>query len=300
MTELIACIPVKNHLGEGVLWDDTTQQLLWTDIEQCTLYRMEFPSRQVITLRTPERLCSFGLTSTAHILVAAFASGFARYGYESGRLDWIERPPELAAGLGLRLNDGRVDRQGRFWCGAMVEDSQQAGTHKASLYCLDARGEVSIHASNISISNSLCWSPSGERMYFADSPRQTIYSYDFDPDTGTISGRKVFARTASGAFPDGAITDTDGFLWSAQWGAGQVVRYTPQGAVDQVIVLASRQPSCIALGGPQRNILFITTARQGLSHAVLAREPQAGNLFIYQLSHCGLSEPRYQWSHDRD
>lgn len=293
MAELLASIPVSNHLGEGVLWDEQTQQLLWTDIEQCTLYRMAFPGHQISKCRTPERLCSFGLSSEAHVLVVAFATGFARYDYESGQVDWLARPPEVAAGLGRRLNDGRVDRQGRFWCGAMVEDSQRAGAGTASLYCLDAGGEVSIHASNIGISNSICWSPSGQRMYFADSPERTIYTYDFDANVGAISARKVFVRTPPEAYPDGAITDADGYLWSAHWGAGQVVRYTPWGVADQVIELATCQPSCVALGGPDRSLLFVTTARQGLNDAALARQPQTGNLFIYQLANYGLTEPRY-------
>ena len=66
------------------------------------------------------------------------------------------------------MNDGRVDRQGVFWAGSMVEDEKSA-TEKGALYSINKQFEVKKHLENIEISNSLCWSPDGKIMYFADS-----------------------------------------------------------------------------------------------------------------------------------
>lgn len=294
MADLVDIINVRNTLGEGVIWDERTQHIWWTDIEASILYRMALAGGNISIFHTPERLCSFGLTDKDNVLIAAFASGFAMYQCETGQVQPIEQPPELAAGRGLRLNDGRLDCRGRFWCGAMVEDAERTNDAGAALYCCDAQGNVSVKETRIGISNGICWSPAGDRFYFADSSNCTIYVYDFDADSGDITDRNIFATTPPGVSPDGAVTDEHGCLWSAHWGAGQVVRYTPDGVVDQTLRLPTCQPTCVAFGGAERELLFVTTARQELSEETLAQEPQAGNLFIYQLSVRGLPEPRYR------
>ncbi len=118
-----------------------------------------------------------------------------------------------------------------------------------------------------------------------------IWRHDFDAATGTLGARIVFARTADGASPDGAAVDADGCVWSAQWGASRVVRYAPSGAIDGVLEIPTRQPSCVAFGGPSLDMLFVTSASQGLTEA---SDPDAGHLFVFQTRCAGLPESRYR------
>jgi sugar lactone lactonase YvrE len=288
LAELVEVIPAANTLGEGVLWDTRRQRLWWTDIQERRLYRYDPAGRALEQFILPERLGSFGFVAGGERIVAAFESGFALYHPESGRLDWLARPSPEAPNV--RFNDGRVDRQGRFWAGSMVEGG---GPAAGKLYCLGATGEAEVHATGISISNSLCFSSDGRRLYFADTPTRTIHRFDLDAATGAISNRQVFARTPQGAYPDGANVDDEGFLWSAHWGAGQVVRYSPDGAVDAVIAVPATQPTCVAFGGPNRDLLFVTSAREGLDQAALQRQPQAGYVFVYQVSVPGPADAEY-------
>ena len=287
-------IEVGNTLGEGVLWDVAAQTLWWTDIHERKLYRYDYRARRTETIATPERLCSFGFVRDSGKLIAAFESGLALFDPESGDTSWIARPERRKD---IRFNDGRVDRRGRFWAGGMVE--AEGSDQKANLYCLSGNGKLEIRETGVAISNGISWSPDGTRFYFADLPLRTIFVYDFDAPSGAISNKRVFATTPEGAYPDGANVDAEGFLWSAHWGAGQVVRYAPNGTVDRTIDVPASQPTCIAFGGPDLDLLFVTSARDGLKQDALLRHPSAGDVFIYRVGTRGLPDARFAWSGDQ-
>jgi L-arabinonolactonase len=285
--ELIDTIAVGNTLGEGVLWDPVSERIWWTDIQERRLFRHDPQTRVLESFDLPERLGSFGFVEGCDKIVAAFESGFAFYHAESGQLDWVVRPEH--DGGNIRFNDGRVDRQGRFWAGSMVEGE---GEPKGKLYCLEG-GKSQVFLTGIAISNSIAFSPDGRHLYFADTPHRTILRYDIEPATGAIGNARVFARTPQGAFPDGSNVDAQGHLWNAHWGAGRVVRYAPDGSISGGIDIPTTQPTCIAFGGKNLDLLFVSSARQGMSQATLARQPQAGDVFVYKLDVKGLADPRF-------
>ncbi len=283
---LLDIIEVGNTLGEGVQWNAATESLWWTDIQARLLYQYHLPTCRLSKFSTPERLCSFGFVENKADFIAAFARGFALYNPVSQDITWLSRPGGLSHGI--RFNDGKTDRQGRFWAGTMVENGDPAIRREGSLYSLDGSFVLHKHETDIGISNGLCWSPESKYLYFADSARRTIYSYEFDPDSGAIENRKVFVETGRGAFPDGAEIDSNGCLWSAHWGAGRVVRYTPEGKTDAVLTLPVSQPTCVTFGGPGHELLFITSAGDGLDDDKLCKEPHAGDVFVFQVGVSGL------------
>lgn len=288
-TELIHTIEARNTLGEGILWDHREETIWWTDIQECRQHRYHLPTADLQTFDTPERLGAFGLTGTPGRFVAAFETGFAFFVPHTGSLEWIEKVEQHRPET--RLNDGRVDRQGRFWSGAMVEDELQ--TQGAGLYQLAPDGTVIQRERNIMISNSICWSPDSRRFYFADSPGQTIYAYDFNAKNGEISNRQVFAATKDEAYPDGSEVDCEGRLWNAEWNGSRVTCYSPDGAIFGRVDLPVSQPTCVAFGGSDLDLLLVTSARDGLSDAELAHQPLAGSVFIYKTSARGLRAPLF-------
>ncbi len=285
--ELIDTVAVGNTLGEGVVWDDLGQRAWWTDIQERRLYRYDPKTRGLETFPLPERLGSFGFIQGSERIVAAFESGFAYYLPESAELEWIARP-EHGPGK-LRFNDGRVDRRGRFWAGSMVEG---AGAATGKLYCL-TRGTTSVHLSGISICNSVCFSPDGRHMYFADTPHRKIWRFDADEATGGLKNKTMLVETPRGAYPDGSNVDVEGHVWNAHWGAGRVVRYAPDGTISGGIAVPASQPTCVAFGGEALDLLMVTSARQNLDASALAQQPHAGDLFIYQVAAKGIPECRY-------
>jgi L-arabinonolactonase len=287
--QLVETIGVGNTLGEGVQWDVASQSLWWTDIQERRLHRYDWAARKLETFPTPERIGSFGLIEKSSAIVAAFESGIALYEPRGGTPKWLARPDATLPGV--RFNDGRVDRQGRFWAGTMVETEPRTG--RANLYCVDGSGQARKRESGIMISNGICWSPDSSRFYFADSALRTIYSYDFNPNTGAIANRREFVQTPGDAHPDGANVDAEGYVWSAHWGAGRVVRYAPDGEIDRILEVPASQPTCVAFGGPGLDLLFVTSARDGLSARELARQPSAGDIFVYKIGCVGLAENQF-------
>lgn len=286
--ELITTLTVENELGEGVVWDHVSARIWWTDIQQSRLYRYDLDTKGLEDWPTPERLCCFAPRQNGQGLVAAFASGFAFYDPETGALEWLHRLEE--DNPGTRFNDGRTDRQGRLWSGTMVEDSDIA-PYQGSLYCLN--NDLTVTKSdidNLHIPNSLCWSPDGKTMYHTDTPSLTINQYDFEVTTGVIGKSKHFTTTNDGCYPDGSIVDTQGYLWNAQWGSNTVVRYSPDGQQDLVLEVPTSQPSCVAFGGKNLDLLLVTSAWQGMDSATRKTDTQAGNFFIYQTDFKGLNE----------
>jgi sugar lactone lactonase YvrE len=163
---------------------------------------------------------------------------------------------------------------------------------EGTLYRLDRRGLRPVLA-GICIPNSLAWSPDGRTMYFADSLRHAIFQYDYDPADATMGPERTFIQTDPPGFPDGSTVDVEGFLWNAEFNAGRVVRYAPDGRIDRVVPMPVDRPTSCAFGGRGLATLFVTTTCQGMNEAELAAQPLAGALLAFEPGVPGLPEPRW-------
>jgi sugar lactone lactonase YvrE len=144
----------------------------------------------------------------------------------------------------------------------------------------------------IRIPNSLCWSPDNQTLYFSDTRARVIWGFDFNLASGELTNRRLFVDLQGQlGRPDGATVDTEGYLWSAEYGGGRVVRYTPDGTVDKVVNLPVANVTCPTFGGTDYKTLFITTASQRLTENELAEQPLAGGLFSLKVTVAGLPEP---------
>lgn len=284
---LLKVVECQNRLGEGVQWNPQDESVWWTDIHSARLYRYHPASDQLKYWPAPERIGCFAFAEHDRRLLVAFASGIAWWDIHTGAVDWIARPEMDIPGN--RLNDGRVDRQGRFWVGGLVEKTDFDG-QSASLYSLTADGQLSRHLTGLGISNALCWSLDSRWLYHADSLSYSICRYPFDPATGQLGEGELWVKTPDGIAPDGACVDAENCLWNAQWGGSQLVCYSPAGEVLERLVLPVTQPTCVAFGGPDLSWLLVTSAREDLSQAQLAEQPLAGSLMIFESPVQGVPE----------
>jgi L-arabinonolactonase len=277
------------RLGECVLWCERTASLWWTDIEECTLSRWQAADGSVQKWTLPRRVGSFALCAHDARLLVALADGIALFDPASGQLADF-RPLDLPQQRGIRLNDGRCDREGRFVFGLF----NTAGARVGPFYRVDAELRIEQLPLPLAIvANSIAFSPDGRTLYFADSPTRTIQCVDYRRD-GTIGTPGVFVRVpADQGYPDGATVDAEGGLWSAQWDGSCIVRYDAEGNESARIALPVSRPTCPAFGGPLLRDLYLTSARIGLDAARLAREPQAGGIFACEPGWTGLPEARF-------
>jgi sugar lactone lactonase YvrE len=274
-------------LGEGPVWDVQDQALYWVDIRGPALRRLDAASGEVATWPMPEMIGSLAVRRQGGLLLA-LRSALASFDPVSGAIEPIAAPEaHLEA---HRFNDGKCDRQGRFWAGTMHDVTRDpVGT----LYRLDAGHRCVAMERGIRIPNSLCWSPDGALMYFADSLSRTIFAYPFDVATGELGARRVFATIEPPAIPDGATVDREGFVWCAHYDGWRIVRFSPDGRIDRTLELPVQRPTSCQFGGPALRTLYITTASQKLSREELARQPLAGALLALETDVMGLPEARY-------
>ena len=162
------------------------------------------------------------------------------------------------------------------------------------LYCVEPSQKITQMDGEIILSNGLGWSPDDRTMYFTDFGRRVIYAYDFDADTGAVSKRRPFIEIPQDAgFPDGMTIDAEGCLWVAHWDGWRVTRYGPDGKPRQTIRMPVKRPTSCTFGGPDLSILYVTSARMGLTEAELAAAPLSGSVFAIRTDTVGLAEPKF-------
>ena len=281
-------LDIKASLGECPTWSVDEQSLYWVDINAPSLNRFDPRTGCNVAWPMPEAIGCFALREGGRF-VAALRSGI----WLVDRAGKLER--KLAAApydpAHHRFNDGRADAQGRFWAGSMNE-RRDAGS--AWLYRLDSRLTLTPMISGITISNGLAWSPDSRTLYHADTPTRTIHAWDFDPVTGNIANRRVFAQFAGESDrPDGAAVDREGCYWSAFYRGGKVVRLSPRGEMVAEFPLPAMCPTMCAFGGPDLRTLYVTTARQRRDAEELSRLPQSGGIFALRVDVPGIAEPRF-------
>lgn len=278
-----AVLECGNHHGEGVLWNPADQSVWWTDIEGRKLWAFAPATQQARSYDMQERVCCFA-PRAAGGLVLGFASGFALWtpgSQQYQRLAAFEPEQE-----GTRLNDGRTDRQGRFVAGGMNEDN---GQPSSSVWRLNADLGAEMLFGGVSCANSICFSPDGQTLYFADSPRAEIEAFQYPASADKPFGRRTIARIAAGqGVPDGSCVDAEGYIWNAVWEGSRVERRSPDGALDRVITLPVRKPTCCVFGGENLDTLYITTSRLMTTPQELANEPLAGSLLAVKPGVSGL------------
>jgi sugar lactone lactonase YvrE len=277
-------------LGECPLWDERLQCLWWVDIRAPALRRW-CPARQaLLSWPMPELVGSIALTERDGVVLVALSSRLALFDSATTAFETVvqaQLPPHH------RFNDGRCDRQGRFWVGTMHHLTRAP---EGSLFCLDAQGLREVVAGGIAIPNSMAFSPDGRTMYFADSLQHRIDVMDYDPATGQCGAARALAHIEAPAFPDGACVDAEGCLWSAQFHNARLVRYTPDGRVDRMLAVPMKRPTCCTFGGDDFGTLYVTGVSHSATEAESAADPLAGALLAFDIGRewgiRGLPEPR--------
>jgi sugar lactone lactonase YvrE len=271
-------VDARATIGEGPVWDDRSERLLWVDIAAGLVHRLDPSTGQSSTLDVGQPVGSVAPAEDGG-LVAAVRDGFALFAPGSGIMSRL-LPVERAL-TANRMNDGKCDSWGRFWAGTMaVGHTPGAGT----LYRLEkTAGDYTVEPmlSGITVANGLDWSPDNRLMYYIDSATQRIDVFDFDEERGSLTNRRVFAAIAAAdGLPDGMTVDAEGHVWVALFRGAKVRRYRPDGEIDlEVKVPVTLVTSC-AFGGAHGQDLFITTARHRLTPAEAAEQTTAGGVFI--------------------
>lgn len=298
----IECVlDCANHLGEGPVWDVAEQCLYWVDstgrrVDKPAIWRFDPATGDVRNWNVSADIGAMALRSTGGA-VLALNDGFYSFDFDSGATELIAATSDDSTRA--RLNDGKVDRHGRFIVGGMDDQEE---LEMCSLWRLDPDHSVTKLEDGIICSNGPCWSPDSKTFYFIDTFKKEIWAYDYDLSVGTIANRRVFTSLADEpGFADGSTVDAEGYLWNAQVIGGDLIRYAPDGSVDLRLAMPVKNITSVMFGGPDLDEIYVTSMARvahpaAHKHFSAEAKPQftAGGLFrITGLGIKGLEEPRF-------
>ncbi|MBX8607753.1 glucurono-1,5-lactonase [Pseudomonas capsici] len=284
----------RNATGESPVWSVREQALYWVDIPAGRLYRWNAADNRTQSWKAPQMLACIAVHSSGGWIAGMESGLFHLQPGEGESLNSTLLASVEHEQPGMRFNDGRCDRQGRFWAGTMLLD-MAAGVSAGALYRYSA-GQQQLNAQlhGYIVPNGLGFSPDGKTMYLSDShPNvQKIWTFDYDTDSGTPHDRRLFVDMNDyPGRPDGAAVDSDGCYWICANDAGLIHRFTPQGRLDRSVTVPVKKPTMCAFGGSGLDTLYITSIRPG---GDIGDQPLAGGVFAFRPGVTGLEEPIFQ------
>ena len=279
----------NNSLGEGITYSLSNNNLYWLDIGNVSkLYSLDLSSNKKEIFELPEIVTATSIKSQNELILAT-TNGLKLFNTSNKKFESvvnIENQQSLT-----RSNDGASDALGRFWFGTMQNNFDKNGNgipikeNIGKLYKVDTNKKISIIEEGLGIPNTFIWSPDNNNFYFSDTLNGTILSYNFELESGEISNKKELANFNRG-HPDGSTIDTDGCIWNCRWGGSCIVRFTPNGQVDQVIEMPVENITNCIFGGKDMKTLFVTTA----SNEGKNKNEWDGNLFSINLNYQGIED----------
>jgi D-xylonolactonase len=250
--------------GENPLWDERTGSLYWTDCVGLKFYRYHQASGKLEMVKERLEINGCAFNQPGGFVISNSKGIWLWDGADKTRLVASE-----VEGTQCQMNDSIADPAGRFFAGSWFYNPSQE----------DTDGKSSVVDEGFHLSNGLGFSPDCKTLYFTDSTARLIYAYNYDIKTGSIVNRRVFVKVPNDeGLPDGLTVDAEGFVWSAQWYGGCVVRYDPDGKLERRLMTPAKQTSSLAFGGPDLTDIFITTAAKSEPMPVMPHgyDPNSG------------------------
>ena len=287
-------LDARNATGESPVWSTTEQALYWVDIPAKRLHRWSPADGKEQSWQASQMLACIAQTGNGNWIAAMENGLFAITPHADGSLNSRLLASVTHALPGMRFNDGRCDRQGRFWAGTMVMD-MAAGAPVGAMYRYNAGQTEPLTAQlqGFIVPNGLAFSPDGNTLYLSDSHPdvQKIWAFDYDTDSGTPHNRRLFVdMTQHPGRPDGAAVDADGCYWICGNDAGLIHRFTPAGKLDRSLAVPVKKPAMCAFGGADMDTLFVTSIRPA---GDISDQPLAGGVFALRPGIKGLVEPAF-------
>ncbi len=238
--------------GEGPLWHPAEKRLYWVDIPKGLLFRYDPAGGRHETVLSTGQIGGFTLQQDGSLLLF-MEKGAVKLWKDGALATLIESTPGEE---NSRFNDVIADPEGRVFCGTMPADG-----HKGSLYRLDTDGKLHKLLEGFGCPNGMGFTPDRSGFYFIDSPTREVMFFDYDPRTGDISGRRVFAQLPESlGFPDGMTVDAKGFVWVAMFGGSCLVRFSPEGKEERRIYFTARLVTSLTFGGDDCRDMYVTSA----------------------------------------
>ncbi|WP_462225899.1 SMP-30/gluconolactonase/LRE family protein [Alkalibacterium sp.] len=253
-------------LLEGPVWDEKHDRIYFISIPDEMIYRFNPETTEIRTYLTDGPVGAAVLNKEG-MLISAEKNGIVQIDPETGKRTELVHPNTDDR---MRYNDGKLDSEGRFLIGTMGAEEVVEGA--ASLYSIEGESYTEV-LTDLSIANGLGWSQDGKTFYHIDTPTKKVRQFDYNKDSGSLSNGTDCIEITGDGNPDGMCVDLDDMLWVAEYGGGKVCKWNPENGekIMEILLPVTNVTSC-CIGGKDKNMLFITTAKEG-------EEELSGGLF---------------------
>ncbi|KAK9382656.1 uncharacterized protein V2V93DRAFT_365702 [Kockiozyma suomiensis] len=307
-----------NLLGEGPTYVPTTDEFFFVDIHRCQIAYLKVPDQSDTTKLGAENVpdapaIEVFAPSSASIQRTTYAESpigvlallpespqrflvGAKYGFavampkENSKLEYkadVYSSNQEKRAI-MRFNDGNVDPVGRFLAGSMKQSNPTA---VGSLFKYDIDGSCEALFDECSIPNGLQWSADGKTMFHIESSKQTVFAYDYDIATGTVSNKKPFiVYEKPGDECDGMTISEQGDLFIAVWSGSRVEqRCSKTGELKAKFIFPASRVTCPTFGGKNLDEIYVTTASLHADNLEYvwteedAKKDQGGEIFKFKV-----------------
>ena len=240
-------------VGEGPVWDVESQTLYWIDIQGGKFWNFDPATGKNNLLHEGYNVAGATRNKQGGLTVGTWEG--VQLWHSDDDFTWLHRGE--IDGKPIKLNDVTVGPDGSLYGGS-------AHLVSYTLFRFNPDGTAEIIDDGLELCNGMGFSPDLLTFYSTDSPKHEIYKWDHNPTTGAITNKRVFATIPDNyGIPDGMTVDAEGFVWSAIWYGGMVVRLDPDGKEERKVEFPAAQTSSAMFGGKDLNELYVTTATSG-------------------------------------
>lgn len=263
--------------GESLVWDDRRARLYFVDCLANTLHWLDDGKTATTDMAMPSLPTGVVLAGDGS-LVVVLEDGLHRVDPDARTCELISAFPEQ---LGGRANDACADLEGNIITGKL-----NPGPGAGSAWQYSAHGTWTLLDDDIANTNGpAALRVDGNDTLIIGDTSAHYFAYDYVAAAAQVGPRRVFGDVTDleGA-PDGSTVDTDGGLWCALVGGGQIARFTSSGLTDTISVPCSN-PTDVTFGGQDRDRLYVTSISGDDEH-------DGSLLMIDDLGFTGRAEPR--------
>ncbi|OTB03837.1 hypothetical protein M426DRAFT_59591 [Hypoxylon sp. CI-4A] len=283
-------LPSQSGLGESPLYRASDNTFFFVDIKNSLVHTVPLAGSwsEKHTVQLEEPITRLDLVEgKPEVLAAQTKLGFALLDPTKGRLDHItsvNHVEDESLNGKVRMNDGAIDAQGRWWAGTMALDEDD---NIGRLWCLkDGQALDKSAGDRSAVLNGPVWSPDDKTMFVCHTPQGKVYQYDYNVQSGEATNKRLFTHLENGGMPDGLAVDVEGHIWVAANSQGKIVRFSPEGEATAVCIVPGAQMcSCPAFGGEDMKTLFITS---------IAADKSTGNVYCAKVDVAGVRRHNYQ------
>ena len=276
--------PKNLILGEGPIWIPDTKSLMWLDIKGETLHTFSYITKNITEKKLDKTTTWILPILNSNKFLVGTGDGVEEYNYNENKFELkLQIEEDLPNN---RLNDAKIDKNGNLWFGTMDDTEKE---ESGSFYCLKPSYELIKIDDSYTVTNGPAIANDDKKIYHVSSLQKKVFCYDKN-NTKLSNKRIFFELDPNDGYPDGLTIDDDNFLWLAVWGGSKVIRISPNGEVDKILTFPTSQITSCVFGGPEMNILFVTSASVGKN---TSQDVNAGNLFSVKTNKKGSTSPHF-------